>query len=167
MKNKKALGFPLVATAGTAMSAIAMKDTLGDFFKNNWKWIAGISAAGIVGWLVYDKWFSDDAPPVKENSNLPPSTMSALEAAAAAQSLYGAMKDPGTEEDVIFQTLESLTYNDFVKVSDAFGKKYYNETLGVEGGSLFDDEFSLFEWLHFELEPEEFAQIKLVVTGKP
>lgn len=168
MSNEKGLGFPVATAAGLTLGAISAKDKIGGFFKDHWKLIVGAGAVGVAGWLVYQKWFKETGPKVEHNPNFPPSTITSLEAAAIANVLYDAMKNPGTDEEAIFNGLRDMTYNDFVLISDAFGKKSYNTNFGAEPGwDIMADKHNLYDWLLFELKENEFSQIKLVVTGKP
>lgn len=161
--SNNGLGFPVLATAGTA---IAASSVAGDFLKENWKWIAGIGAAGFFGWLIYDKFFSDNGNiNLKYDPSFPPSSLSQLEAAAKAELLYKAMAIAGTNESLIHEALSGVTKNDFVKISKAFGKRRYLKRFGTDGLWPFGEELGLHEWMMHELTENDLAELQVVMPN--
>lgn len=164
----KGLAVPVIGATSLALSALNNKDKAKSFVKDYWVWILGIAAVSAGGYLVYDKFFK--GPPtlnLNYNSQFPPSSLSNEEAKVIAEELYQAMKDLASNSDDIYKILSdnNLTYNDFVKVSDAFGKRKYNN---VTSGSLFSSlgvNLGLTEWLREDLTTEQFNLIEAYVPS--
>jgi len=140
---------PAIATTGS--KAIG-------FAKNNIKPILIGTAVVGGGYLLYN-WLTRPRPTADFDNTFPDAVISDLKAKQIANVLYNAMKNPGTDEQAIFQALQGLSYNDFVKVSNAFGMKYYDKVLGVEGGWLFNDPLDLTGWLYQELNNSDLAKL--------
>ena len=88
-----------------------------------------------------------------ENLRIPPS-----DAALFANTLYGAMLDIGTDEKVIYSTIDKInTKDDMLLVIKAFGMKQY--LWGARAAFLGQD-YNLIGWLGFELTNKEIAKIK-------
>lgn len=136
---------------GTAVAA--------GFLQNNWQWILGFGTVGFFGWLVYDKFFSNDNIQLKNNPNQPASALSSFEARKIADTLFNAMDGDGTDEDLIFNSLNGLTYNDFVRVSNAFGVRTYY------GGLFQAEDLGLYEWLREELNTNDLQKINAIAPG--
>jgi hypothetical protein len=164
----KGLAIPILGASSLALSALNSKDKAKSFAKDNWKIIIGLAVVAGGGYLVYDKFFK--GPPtltLKKNSNHPPSTLSNEEASLIAEELYTAMKDVASGPDDVYKILSdnNLTYNDFVKVSDQFGKRKYNQ---LTSGSLFSSwgvNLGLTEWLREDLTTEQFNLIQAYVPN--
>jgi hypothetical protein len=89
----------------------------------------------------------------KENLTITPS-----DAALFANTLYGAMLDIGTDEKVIYSTIDKInTKDDMLLVIKAFGMKQY--LWGARAAFLGQD-YNLIGWLSFELNDKEIAIIK-------
>jgi hypothetical protein len=89
----------------------------------------------------------------KENLTITPS-----DAALFANTLYGAMLDIGTDEKVIYSTIDKInTKDDMLLVIKAFGMKQY--LWGARAAFLGQD-YNLIGWLGFELTNKEIAKIK-------
>lgn len=80
-----------------------------------------------------------------------------------ANSLYDAMKDSGTEEEAILETLKTINQAQFAQVVIAFGKLPYNPTTGNQVnfnpfGSL--TKYDLKGWLKEELSSKDYAILR-------
>lgn len=81
-----------------------------------------------------------------------------------AQTLHNAMKYSGTEEKIIFQTLESIDQQAFGKIFKRFGKRAYNQYLGNQTRiNPFSElpKLSLKEWFKHELSATEYETLRL------
>ncbi|MBR8536622.1 hypothetical protein KDU71_13690 [Carboxylicivirga sediminis] len=99
------------------------------------------------------------APSIKETvidrQNL---TISASDAALYANTLYGAMLDFGTDEKVIYSTIDKIqSKDDMLLVIKAFGMKQY--LWGTRAAFLGQD-FNLIGWFRQELSESEISKIK-------
>lgn len=93
---------------------------------------------------------------VVNRSNL---TISISDAALFANTLYGAMQNLGTDEDVIYSIIDKIqTKDDMLLVIKSFGMKKY-----LWGGkdNWFGQETNLIGWLRAELTKKEIGKIKL------
>jgi hypothetical protein len=89
----------------------------------------------------------------KENLTITPS-----DAALYANTLYGAMLDIGTDEKVIYSTIDKInTKDDMLLVIKVFGMKQY--LWGARAAFLGQD-YNLIGWLGFELDDKEITKIK-------
>ena len=89
----------------------------------------------------------------KENLTITPS-----DAALFANTLYGAMLDIGTDEEIIFSTMDKVkSKDDMLLVIKTFGMKQY--LWGARAAFLGQD-YNLIGWLRFELNDKEIAKIK-------
>lgn len=161
--EEKGLGNPL-AIAGLALSGLTAKDQIMDLLKKYWPWMLGLVAVSVGGYMFYKK-IKDPNIALKQDNSQEKSKLSKLEAQNIAETLFKAMYNPGTDENTILDVLNGKTYNDFVKISEAFGKRYYDKTLGIEGGWLFNDEYGLFEWLSFELSNSDMLKLQKVIPA--
>lgn len=85
-------------------------------------------------------------------------TITPSDAALFANTLYGAMQNFGTDEHVIFSTIDKLTTkDDMLLVIKAFGMKKY---LWGARDPWFGQETNLIGWLRAELKKKEIAIIK-------
>lgn len=80
-----------------------------------------------------------------------------------ATALWEAMKDRGTEEEVILEVLKYVNQNQFAQVIIAFGKLNYNPVTGDQVnynpfGSL--TKYDLKFWLKEELSAQEYAILR-------
>ncbi len=100
-----------------------------------------------------DSGFSDTA----NNANIYNATISQSEANNLAYSLFTAMRDSGTDEDLIAQAFNRIqNKDDFLLVYKAFGEKYYDNVFGYYldptwNNKLFADKYDLVYWLDNEL----------------
>lgn len=80
-----------------------------------------------------------------------------------AENLYDAMKDSGTDEESILETLKTVTPTQFAQVVTAFGSRYYNT---VTGNQYNFNPFStlpklpLKTWLKEELNTKDYALLR-------
>lgn len=107
---------------------------------------------------------SKTAPSIKDTvihkENL---TISASDAALYANTLYGAMLDFGTDEKVIYSTIDKVqTKDDMLLVIKAFGMKQY--LWGTRAAFLGQD-FNLIGWFRQELGEKEINKIKPKFDG--
>ncbi len=158
--SNKGLNNPLIV--GSAIKNIA-ESTTSFVAKNKKKIIVG-GALIIVGYTIYNKFFGKK-PSLKFNPSEPIPKLTPQQAKDKATRLMNAMENPGTDEEEIYSTLAGLNFNDFVMVSNAFGMKYYDKVLGVEGGFLFNDKHDLTDWLRFELSNSELEQLQNVMPN--
>jgi hypothetical protein len=85
-------------------------------------------------------------------------TISASDAALYANTLYGAMLDFGTDEKVIYSTIDKIqSKDDMLLVIKAFGMKQY--LWGTRAAFLGQD-FNLIGWFRQELSEKEIGKIK-------
>jgi hypothetical protein len=144
-----------MAVPVVAQSASKVKDFVGD----NWLKILIGGTVLIGGYAVYKQFFASDDPDVNFDDNEAPPVIDAVTAKTKAEQLFNAMRNLGTDEQTIYDVLSGLSYNDFVMISNAFGKKYYDKSLGVDGGWIFNDKLSLHEWLLEELDNGELNEL--------
>lgn len=113
-----------------------------------------------------DDQFNEDAPdvlkrPTRDSSKV--SSVSKVEAQSIANTLLSAMDRPGTDFETIESTLNPLNGKALQEVYVAFGRKWYDPTLGVQSGAAFSwmghRELDLFNWLYQELDSGEMATI--------
>lgn len=97
----------------------------------------GVAAAVLLGYLLIKK--SDNGGGYGEdptgNNFIPGSPGSSgnavvFNAKTAAEKLYDAMKEMGTDENAIMQVFQTVSVGNFPKVYHAFGRRSYNKTLG-------------------------------------
>lgn len=136
----------------------------GSFVTDNVKPII-ISIGVLTGSYLLYKWISKPRVSVQFDASYPSASISDNKAKQIANVLFNAMSNPGTDEDAIFNALAGLGFNDFVKVSNFFGVKYYDTVLGVEGGSLFNDQYDLRDWLYFELGNSDLEKLHNVAPN--
>lgn len=153
-----------LALASVGLSAFSAKDQIFDFLKKYWPYLAGGTVLAIGGYYAY-KAIKDPNIDLSTDNSQEPSSLSKLDAKNIAEILYKAMSSPGTDEEAIYNALNGKTYNDFVKIAEAFGKRYYDKTLGSEGGWLFNDEYGLYEWLSFELNPSDMEKLAKIIPA--
>jgi hypothetical protein len=85
-------------------------------------------------------------------------TINVSDASLFANTLYGAMQNFGTDEQVIYSTIDKLqTKDDMLLVIKAFGMKKY---LWGARDPWFGQETNLIGWLRAELKKKEIAVIK-------
>jgi len=85
-------------------------------------------------------------------------TINVSDASLFANTLYGAMQNFGTDEQVIYSTIDKLqTKDDMLLVIKAFGMKKY---LWGARDPWFGQETNLIGWLRSELSKKEVAKIK-------
>jgi hypothetical protein len=85
-------------------------------------------------------------------------TISASDAALYANILYGAMLDFGTDEKVIYSTIDKIqSKDDMLLVIKAFGMKQY--LWGTRAAFLGQD-FNLIGWFRQELDEKEINKIR-------
>jgi hypothetical protein len=124
--------------------------------------IALLGAVGIAAWFLLKK--TSIAPGGGGASYNPPKDSStaritATEATAIANKQHSAMADLGTNEQLLFSSLNGLNGADLVKVYNAFGQKNYAVT-----GSWFGVGYSLdlFGWYSEELDGSDLAKMRTI-----
>ncbi|WP_121667295.1 hypothetical protein [Mesonia aquimarina] len=151
------------AIGSLALTALSTGEKAKSFIKDNGKTIVVGGAALVGGYFIY-KHLTDKPTSItiREDQSKTPSSLSSFDAKQAADTLYEAMRYPGTDTQDIYEVLDGKTYNDFVKISNAFGKKYYQKQLGADGGSWIDNAYGLYEWLRFELDNDEIKHLQQI-----
>lgn len=125
------------------------------------KYIAGGAAALFALYLVFGNKKAGPGNGVDPTGNDgPPGSNYIFNAGKVANDLWRAMKDMGTDEEAIFQTLVPVTPAQFVKVVQAFGKAGYNRNTGTVSG-IWLDELTLPEWLREELSTTDYNKLKV------
>ena len=126
--------------------------------------LALLGVVGIAGYFLLKK--TSIAPggggssynPPKDNSS---AKISKTEALAIANKQFSAMADLGTNEQLLFSSLNGLNGADLVLVFDAFGQKNYASTGSWFGaGSSLD----LFGWYSEELDGSDLAKMRAIWT---
>lgn len=118
--------------------------------------------AGALFLLMYMRRMASGAPNSQES---PVSTdpfaigRSQAEIDSIARSQYAAMDRIGTDEDVLFDSLEGLSANDLKRVFNAFGVKKY---MLFGGSALFAKPLDLFGWYREELNGSELKRMRAV-----
>jgi len=141
----------VVGTAGK------VKDFIGDH------WLKILIGGTVIfgGYAVYKQFFAEEDIDFEFDENEPEPVIDDVTAKTKAEQLFNAMRNPTTDEQKIYDVLAGLGKNDFALISNAFGKRYYNKLLGVDGGWLWgDDKLSLQEWLLQELDNAELAELE-------
>ena len=163
---------PLTIASMALASVSLVKEK--NFIKENWKPILGIGATiGVtfVVWNIYSDWKNKPTPGgLDQNPKLPPSTLSDANALMRANSLQEAMGTIGSsnEEEVaeVKSILQDLTYNDYIKVSQAFGERGYITLTGISKDSdWLAPKKPLTYWLTKELSFEDLNSLKQVMPG--
>ena len=121
--------------------------------------IAGIAAI-YVGYRIYKIAFPDGLriDPTKESPRI-----SRSEAITIAERLHKAMNESGTDEEAIYDSLRGLNHNDFVMVSNAFGKRPYLHWFGTSIFDALGDNLTLVEWFIEELNMKEINKVKSLI----
>lgn len=159
-----------------ALNSLPVKQT--EFVKDNWKFILGIAATfGItyVAWSIYKSLTDKEDPSnrgenLSENTKFPPSTLTDSEAVMIANRLQNAMGTFGSSnaEEVaeIKSLLTDLSYNDYVKVSKAFGERGYITMTGISKDSdWLAPKKPLSYWLTKELSSSDLDALKQIIPG--
>jgi hypothetical protein len=140
------------------------------FLKDNWKPIIGIGAAigvAFVGYQIYQA-LTPPAGGIDTDPRFSKSDLTDAEAKMKADRLFGAMRTLGNvneqELKVIKDVFQGMTYNDYVKIHQAFGERRYVEITGV-GGIWPADLRDLTFWLSKELAPADLNVLKKVLPN--
>lgn len=123
---------------------------------------------GIVAWLIFKptsttsgSYGSND--PTGNGGILTPGG-SVFSATNIAEKLYNAMKNSGTDEDLIFNSLQGVSQTQFGQVIQAFGKRSYNSLYGNQinyapmFGSLPLEPLQV--WLKSELSDQSYETLR-------
>jgi len=98
------------------------------------------------------------------DSNKPSITIN--EAKSIADQQFSAMSNPGTNEQLLFNSLQNLNGKDLQMIYQAFSRRWYSPILGVEGGKALswagDRELDLFGWYTEELGRSDLARMRSV-----
>lgn len=153
--------------ASTAASALSLGGKAKPFLQKNWKTIAVVGSVGVSGYLLYRHFAGNKPAPLKSNNNYAPSTLTDFEVQQAVQQLRLAVEEPGTKEQAILNVLNGKDYNDFVKISNAFGTPKYFPLTGkiLSDWSPFGEYMSLYQILTYELGEEELKQLNQVMPN--
>lgn len=125
----------------------------------------GITAALVVGLLLIKK--SDNGNGYgydPTGNNTQGNNSSAFNAKDAAEKLYNAMREMGTDEKAIMQVFQTVSVQNFTKVYNAFGKRSYNDQMGNQYNfSPFYDLplHNLSYWLKSELSGSSFETLRI------
>lgn len=160
--------FYIASMALTSVSLAKEKN----FIKENWKPILGIGATiGVtyVVWNIYSDWRDKSTPGgLDENPALPKSTLTAAQALNKANRLQEAMGSFGSsntaEVEEVKAILQGLTYNDYIKVSQAFGERGYVTLTGISKDSdWLAPAKDLSYWLSKELSPADMNALQSII----
>lgn len=168
---------PLAITSMALASVSLVKEK--SFIKENWKPILGIGAAlgaTYVVWSIYSDFKNSrvESPTsdkvLKVDTRFEPTALTESQALMMANRLQEAMGSFGTssksEVEVIKQILTGLTYNDYVKVSEAFGQRGYITATGISKDSdWFAPKKNLTYWLSKELSAADLNALKTILPG--
>jgi len=127
--------------------------------------VLGIVAVGGVAYVGYQFLKKNEPPKLNENPNYDKSGLTQVQALAIADRLYVAMVVSGTDEEAVFEALNGLTYNDFIKVYEGFGRRQYSKFWGNEGDPLTSDKHHLITWLMNELNSDEIKAIEKTIPN--
>ncbi len=128
-------------------------------------WIIGIVLLGIIYIVTKSNGLPD--PEEFEEYDSGGSSLTKAEARHKAELLYAAMKGMGTNEELVFQVLKDLSFADYGKVYNEFGKRYYNALVGEGGWNVFTGEEDLNVWLISELTKGELEDLKVLNPALP
>lgn len=127
---------------------------------------AGIGLASVI--LVYvvlrkkTESGGSSVDPTGNGGTVPNSTV--FSASKTAQKLYEAMKEMGTDEDLIFTALQNVSQAQFGQVVTAFGVQSYNPSTGNQVNFTPWNLLKLYGlayWLKNELESESYDTLRL------
>jgi len=135
------------------------------FAKENWFLLTVVGSSAIALYLLYRRFTRSNAFDVRQDRSKPASSISDFEAQQKADALYNAMKGLGTNQNTIYSVLNGMNYNDFAKISAAFGEKYFDKFLKVEGGWLFNNRYGLYEWLVFSLSDSQLRELQRIMPN--
>lgn len=117
----------------------------------------GVIAGGLLLYFIFRNK-TEKYDPTGNPDYIP--TQPIFNAKAVAENLYDAMKDIGTDEEAILETLKTVTQSQFAQVVEAFGRKEYNTYIGNQSG-LGLTKHPLKVWLKEELSVKDYAILKL------
>lgn len=171
------IGNPLVLTSMALASVSLAKEK--NFIKENWKPILGIGATLGVTYVVYNiysDWKNgrDKENPTSKELKVDPrfqiSEMTEAQALMKANRLQEAMGSIGmvnaTELQEIKSILQGLTYNDYVKVAEAFGNRGYVTLTGISKDSDFmAPKKNLSYWLSKEIPSADLEALRKVIPN--
>lgn len=125
---------------------------------------AYVAAAGLLVYFVFVKRKDNSgtsSDPTGNGGSTP--SLPAFNPKIVAENLYDAMKDSGTDEESILETLKTVTLSQFAQVITAFGNRAYNT---VTGNQYNFNPFSslpnlpLKTWLKEELNTKDYALLR-------
>ncbi len=124
----------------------------------------GVAAVGLLTWLILKnkpdngQGYGDDP-----TGNNPGGSSVPFNAKLAAEKLYNAMREMGTDEKAIMQVFQTVSLSNYSKVYHAFGRRAYNMHLGNQYNfnPIFDLPLhNLSEWLENELSKASFQTLR-------
>ncbi|MBF03229.1 MAG: hypothetical protein CMP76_08030 [Flavobacterium sp.] len=119
---------------------------------------AGVALSIFLLYLAFGKKKQDAGGQVNDPTNNNDSSSTFFDPVKVAEILYKAMKDVGTDEDLIFNTLKNVSQVQFAKVIEAFGVRNYNTFTGNTFSLV---KHSLPVWLESELSESDYSTLKL------
>lgn len=125
---------------------------------------AYVLAAGLLVYFVFVKRKENSgatSDPTGNGSYNP--TLPSFNAKIVAENLFDAMKDSGTDEESILETLKTVSPAQFAQVITAFGNRFYNTTTGNQYNfNPFSDlpKLPLKTWLKEELNTKDYALLR-------
>lgn len=161
---KNSLGNPLVISAiastpqgqkaiGNAIDKVASSSTSGLVIVKNILWI-GIFAS--LGFWAYRR-FINGFTRIPFNTSQPAPKISDATAQAKADSIYRAMYGAGNGFSTVKSNLQSLNYNDFIKIHNAFGER--------SGILPMSKKMTIIEWFVDQFDSSELAQLRFLVPN--
>ena len=124
------------------------------------KYIVGGAVAALALYLVFGKKSETGNGVDPTGNDGAPGSGIVFDAAKVSEDLYRAMKEMGTDEEAIIQTLVPVSPAQFVQVVKVFGKKGYNVNTGTNWGIWLED-YTLPEWLREELSTSDYNKLKI------
>lgn len=160
-----------------ALSAVSLAKNK-NFIKENWKPILSIGATMGVTYVVWSMYqdFKSSGPPdqtkveLKEDPRYEKTKLNTAQALIKANKLQEAMGTFGMvnekELNEIRSVFQGLSYNDYVKVSEAFGNRGYITVTGISKDSdWLTPSKNLSYWLSKELETADLNALKQVIPN--
>lgn len=134
----------------------------------NFKFSKNIFLIAVIVFLIYSIWdkiisFLNGTP--FKRLNVLGSTFSDTTAKEKSEAIYLAMNGYGTDESAIYSILKGISLPNFNKIYNFFGKKYYDQQLGINGNPVFDFKLDLLGWLNQELSESELEHLKKIAPN--
>ena len=127
--------------------------------------VALITAAIFIIYMIWDKIIAFLKDTTFKRLSSIGSTLNDTEVRDQTNKLYIAMNGYGTDEETIYSVLEDISLPNFNKIYNEFGKKYYDQNLGINGNVVFDFKLDLLGWLNAELNDSELNHLKSIAPN--